>query len=396
MLMDMKTLFFRGAGVWLALMGAFFWSVVATPAQSNRDFVRTIMPGDRLRITVEEQPDLNRVYAVAGDGTIDVGLLGRTRIADMTAAGAADYIEGRLEEGFFRQATVQVEVAEFVEGNIMITGAIAEPGTISFSGDQIMTVSEAIISRGGLSRNAAGTEVKIIRWKPGGTMEREILTVDVQSMLEDFDFTQDQYLRPRDLIVVPSLGEGAARANEFLALGEFGSSGFHPWSPNLDMVRAVTRAGGISREGILTAARILRQDPETGTFNAIPIDLSLLFGAADMSMNVPVMAGDIIFVPSSQQATRGTVYMLGEVAQVGAVSLPMNQEATLAKTILSSGGFARFANEGRVQVLRTDPDGTKQTLQVDVGRILKTGAFEDDVPLMDGDVIIVPERLLTF
>lgn len=354
------------------------------------------MPGDRIRVSVAEQADLDRVYAVAGDGTIDIDLLGRVRVADLTAEGAAEFIEGRLEEGFFRNATVKVEVAEFVEGNVMITGAIASPGTISFTGDQIMTLTEAIISRGGLSRSAAGTEVKIVRWKPGGAMEREVITIDVQSMLEDLDFTGDQYLRPRDLIVVPSLGAGADRQNEFLTLGEFGNPGFHPWSPNLDMIRAVTRAGGISRAGVLTAARVLRQDPDTGQYTAIPVDLSLLFGAADMSMNIPVRAGDIIFVPSSEQATRGTVYFLGEVASPGAVSLPMNQEATLAKTILGTGGFGRFANESRVRILRTAPDGSKQTLHVDVGRILKTGAFEDDVPLLDGDVIIVQERMLTF
>lgn len=365
-------------------------------ASEPHAFVRPIMPGDRLRIEVEEQPDLNRVYAVAGDGTIDIELLGRTRIADLTAAQAADLIESRLEEGFFRQATVTVEVAEFVEGNVMISGAIANPGTISFSGDTIMTLTEAILSRGGLSRGAAGTEVKIIRWKPGGSMEREIITVDVQSMLEDLDFTRDQYLRPRDLIVVPSLGEGAERANEFLALGEFGSSGFHPWSANLDMIRAVTRAGGITREGILTATRVLRQNEDTGQYEAIPVDLSLLFGAADMSMNIPIQPGDILFVPSSEQATRGTIYLLGEVTRQGAVSLPMGQEATLAKTILSTGGFGRFANDRNVELIRTGPDGVKQTTSINVGRILRNGTFEDDVPLQDGDVVIVRERLLTF
>jgi polysaccharide export outer membrane protein len=359
-------------------------------------FVRPIMPGDRLRIAVAEQPTLDRIYAVAGDGSIDMDLLGRTVVGEMTASEAADLIERRLEEGFFRTATVTVDVAEFVEGNVMITGAIATPGTINFSGDQIMTLTEAIISRGGLNRNAAGTEVKIVRWKPGGAMEREIITVDVQTMLETLDFSPDQYLRPRDMIVVPSLGEGGRRSNEFLALGEFGEPGFHPWNDGLDMIRAVTRAGGVAREGILGAARVLRLDENTGRYAAIPIDLSQLFGAADMSMNIPVLAGDILFVPSSEQATRGVVYLLGEVARPGAVGLPMNQETTVAKTILNAGGLGRFANDARVRILRTGPDGSKQTLNVNVGRILKTGSFEEDVPLMDGDVVIVPERMLTF
>ncbi len=368
-------------------------SLSSTPAP---EFVRTIMPGDRLRITVEEQPDLNRIYAVAGDGTVDIGLLGRMRIAEMSAAEAADYIEAELEKGFFRNATVTVDVAEFVEGNIMITGAVGSPGTISFSGDQIMTLSEAILSSGGLRREAAGTEVKIVRWRPGGSMEREVITVDVQSMLESLDFSRDEYLRPRDVIIVPRLGDGEVQANEYLAIGEFGNAGFHPWSANLNMIRAVTRAGGINREGILSAARVLRADQDTGQYSAIPVDMSTLFGAADMSMNIPILPGDIIFVPSSQQASRGTVYLLGEVSSPGAILLPMGQEATLARTLLSAGGLGRFANDRRVRIMREGPDGAKQQMEVDVGRILRTGAFEDDVPLLDGDVVIVPERLITF
>lgn len=378
---------------WLCLLAA---GHLVQASLSSPEFARTIMPGDRLRITVEEQPDLNRIYAVAGDGTVDIGLLGRMRIAEMSAAEAADAIEAELEKGFFRNATVTVDVAEFVEGNIMITGAVGAPGTISFAGDQIMTLSEAILSSGGLRREAAGTAVKIVRWRPGGSMEREIITVDVQSMLEDLDFTQDEYLRPRDLIIVPRLGDGEVQANEYLAIGEFGSAGFHPWSENLNIIRAVTRAGGINREGILSAARVLRADPDTGQYSAIPVDMSSLFGAADMSMNIPILPGDIIFVPSSEQASRGTVYLLGEVSSPGAILLPMGQEATLARTLLSAGGLGRFANDRRVRIMREGPDGSKQQLEVDVGRILRTGAFEDDVPLLDGDVIIVPERLITF
>ena len=40
----------------------------------------------------------------------------------------------------------------------------------------------------------------------------------------------------------------------------------------------------------------------------------------------------------------------------------------------------------------TAPDGSKKTLVVDVGRILKEGTFEEDVPLQEGDVVIVPEK----
>jgi hypothetical protein len=50
-------------------------------------------------------------------------------------------------------------------------------------------------------------------------MERQSIEVNVQAMLDTMDFSKDQYLRPRDIIVVPSRGEEEGR-NEFLALGE--------------------------------------------------------------------------------------------------------------------------------------------------------------------------------
>lgn len=387
---------FRNSFLWIAFSFILLFALWVGAVEES--FVRKIMPGDRLRITVSEQPDLNKVYAVAGDGTIDMQLLGRIPIVDLSAQEAADLVEQKLTDGYFRKATVDVQVSDFVEGSILIMGAVQSPGEIPFRGDDIMTLTEAIARRGGLLREAAGTEVRILRWKPGGTMERQIIIVDVQTMMEDLDFKNDQYLRPRDMIIVPTLdqvGGGSGESREFLTLGEFGSPGFHPHSANMDMIRAITRSGGVTRLGVLSAARLLRLDEATGQYVAIPVDLSRLFGSADMSMNMPVRAGDIIFVPSAEQATGGQVFLLGEVQRQGSIPLPLAQESTLAKTILNAGGFTKFSNEGKVRVLRDAPDGTKQTLTFDAGRILKTGAFEDDLPLLDGDVIIVPERILS-
>jgi len=356
--------------------------------------VRTVISGDRLRVTVAEEQELSKVYSVAGDGTIDFGYIGRITVADRTVTEVADLLEKKLEETYFKEAHVSVDIAEFVEGSIMVMGAVLKPANIPFKSDEIMTLMEVIMQCGGLTRDADGTAVKILRWRPGGGMERQVLTVDVQSMVEKMDFSQDQYMRPRDIVVVPTLGGGEGRA-EFLALGEVGAPGFYPFSEGLDIIRAVTRAGGVRSSARWDAARLLRPN-KGGGYSVIPLDLSRLFGAADMTMNVPVLPGDIFFVPSAQQASRGEVFLLGEVAHKGAVPLAVEQNVTLAKTILANGGFTKFANDSKVKILRTAPDGSKQTLVVDVGKILSTGSFEDDVPLEIGDVVIVPERFLSF
>lgn len=355
------------------------------PARTSR----RILNGDRLHISIVESPELTRVYAVAGDGAVDMELIGRVHIAELTGEEAAAKIEGLLEKDYFKRATVSVEVSAYVEGNILILGEVSRPGPIPFRGDEILTLVEAIAQSGGLTERAAGKEVRILRWKPGAGMERQVISVDVKTMMDTFDFSQDQFLRPRDIIMVQRLGQGEG-AGEFLVLGEVQSAGFQPYRKGMDIVRAISTVGGFTSTANLPNARILRPDSKGG-YRPMAVDLARLFNGADMAQNVPVLAGDILFVPSINQSSSGRVYLLGQVAQPGAYPLPLDQNATLARTILAYGGLPRFADGKRVKIVRFAPDGTKQSLTVDVEAILKNGSFEKDVPLKNEDVVIVPE-----
>ncbi len=333
---------------------------------------------------------MSRVYAVAGDGSIDFSFAGRVVIAEQTSDEASRKLESVLEESYFKEAHVSISIANFVEGDVLVTGAVRGPGSLPFRGDLILTLMEAISRSGGLAEHAAGDRVRILRWLPGGSMERQSIEVNVQIMLDTMDFSQDQYLRPRDIVVVPSRGEEEGR-NEFLALGELNSTGFKPYTEGLDVIKAVTLVGGVGEFADWSGARILRPRPN-GEYSIIPVDLGRLFSAADMSMNLPVQRGDIFFVPSVRNLVRPQVYLLGEVNKPGAVSLNPGPSATVARLILDQGGMTQFGNAGKVQIHRAAPDGSKKTMLVDVGRILKHGTFEEDVPLQDGDVVIVPEK----
>lgn len=372
------------AAAWLAV------PLAGQAADRQDSAARRILAGDRLNISVREQPDMTKTYAVAGDGSIDFAFAGRVVIAELTSDEAARRLEAVLEEKYFKEANVAISIANFVEGDVLVTGAVRNPGSLAFRGDSILTLVEAISRSGGLSEEAAGDRVRILRWTPGGSMERQSIEVDVQGMLDTMDFSKDQYLRPRDIIIVPSRGAEEGR-NEFLALGEVRSPGFHPYSEGLDVVKAVTLVGGLGEFADWSGARILRPKP-SGEYAVVPLDLNRLFSAADMGMNLPLQRGDIFFVPSVRNLVRAQVYLLGEVNRPGAVSLSAGPDATVARLILDQGGATQFANLGKVQIQRTAPDGSKKALVVDVGRILKEGSFEEDVPLQEGDVVIVPEK----
>jgi len=349
------------------------------------------MAGDRLNVTVREQVDLSRVYPVAGDGSIDFSFAGRIQIAELTPGEAARKLEKALEKDFFKEATVSVSIANFVEGDVMVTGEVATPGVLPFRGDAILTLMEAIVRSGGMTPDAAGERVRILRWAPGGGMERETIEVNVKEMGENFDYSRDQYLRPRDIVVVPRRGENEA-SSEFLALGEVRSPGFHPYAHGMDVIKAVTLVGGLGEFADWEKGRILRPRKD-GTYSVLPVDLSRLFSAADMSVNVPLEPRDIFFVPSTRNVMGQQVFLLGKVKNMGAYTFAPGPNATLARILLEAGGFAEFSNPSKVEVQRTGPDGEKKILTVDVKTILNDGSFENDLPLQDGDVIVVPETL---
>ena len=377
-------------GLAAAMACAAFLAAVApaAPATSPAS-ARRIMAGDRLNISVKEQSDLNRVYAVAGDGSVDFAFAGRVVIGELTADEAARKLEEVLESRYFREAHVEISIANFVEGDVYVTGAVRNPKSLPFRGDSIMTLVEAITQCGGLAENAAGDRVRILRWRPGGSMEKQTIDVNVQYMMDTLDFANDQYLRPRDYIIVPSRGDGSDERNEFLAMGEVRQPGYHPCTADMDVIKAVTLVGGLGEFADWAAARIMRKQPG-GEYAILPVDLNRLFSAADMECNLPIKKGDIFIIPSIRNVVSAQILLLGEVKKPGAVSFMPGPQATAARIILANGGLTEFA-DGRVRIQRLAPDGSKKTLVLDIGKILKKGDFDDDVALQDGDVLVAPE-----
>ena len=96
----------------------------------------------------------------------------------------------------------------------------------------------------------------------------------------------------------------------------------------------------------------------------------------------------------------GRVYIWGQVHTQGALEIRVNENLTAGQAILRAGGFADFANESKVKVIRspTGSDGSKQTqtINLDMEQILNQGKTEKDIVLQPGDLIIVPSRLINF
>lgn len=90
------------------------------------------------------------------------------------------------------------------------------------------------------------------------------------------------------------------------------------------------------------------------------------------------------------------VYMTGHVSRPGQHRLPLPQGGVLGvyEAILIAGGFGSFPDLAKVHLLRRDAEGKRHKIPVDVQKI-QTGAIPDP-PIGDGDVVVVPEKVLGF
>lgn len=87
------------------------------------------------------------------------------------------------------------------------------------------------------------------------------------------------------------------------------------------------------------------------------------------------------------------IYFLGEVNSPGPVRVPMG--TTFLQALSFSGGLTPFAADRRVQLRRTDPHTRRQHVaEIDYRAITRGAKLSQNVPLLEGDVILVPERRL--
>lgn len=87
-----------------------------------------------------------------------------------------------------------------------------------------------------------------------------------------------------------------------------------------------------------------------------------------------------------------TIHVIGQANQPGPLRMP--EGATLLQAFSAMGGFNRFAATRRVQLRRVGSDGEERVFTINYREVERGAIGGGAIQLMDGDVIIVPERRL--
>ena len=109
---------------------------------------------------------------------------------------------------------------------------------------------------------------------------------------------------------------------------------------------------------------------------------------------LPFIRGITQVAGSSKSSRLGPqdVLLLGEVGRQGFYRFAAGQPCTIMNLVFKMGGFKEFADQKHIRIIRRDDQGREEEFEVDATDILETGNPDLDVPLQNGDRIIVPVR----
>jgi polysaccharide export outer membrane protein len=160
-----------------------------------------IGPGDKLSISVYDNPQLSVTLPVRPDGKISMPLVADVVAAGQTPTALARTLEQRLAK-YEKDANVTVMVLDFLgpfDRQIRVIGEAADPQAIAYR--EHMSVLDVLIQTKGLTRFAAGNRSVIVRKVPNGPPIR--INVKLSDLLNDGDLSQNVEMQPGDTLIIP-------------------------------------------------------------------------------------------------------------------------------------------------------------------------------------------------
>lgn len=143
-------------------------------------------------------------------------------------------------------------------------------------------------------------------------------------------------------------------------------------------------AEGLSKEAghICYVIRPATKGSKDAGAETIVIDLNELLDQGNLSLNIPVFAGDVVNVPKG-----GILFVDGSVKTPGAY--PMHGKTSLVQAISMAQGINPDAASGDIRIFRDNGAGGRDVIVADYDSI--RNGDRPDVLLAENDIIIVPK-----
>ena len=216
------------------------WLNVASADEANY----LLGPGDMLKITVYNNPDLTLETRVTETGTISFPLLGEIALGGMTASAAEKKLSNQLETGgFVKQAQINILVMQFQSKMVSILGSVYKPGRYPL--DRTMNLTEVLALAGGVP--ADGSDMITVIDKSGK------IEYDLRNIVKNADGSKNINLVGGEIIYVP-------RAPMFYIYGEAQRPGSYRIERDMTVMQALAIGGGPTPRGTQRGVQLHRRN----------------------------------------------------------------------------------------------------------------------------------------
>jgi len=259
------------------LMFFLLLAMFAFPAHAQDKVVEyRLGPGDGIRISVFQNPNLTLETRVAEDGAISYPLIGRVRIGGETLAGAESIIARALETGSYIQSPqVTIVLMQARSSQVSVLGLVNRAGR--FPLETLNTrVSEMIAMAGGITRE--GADFVILSGERNGKYFRK--EIDVGALFLSGKHEEDVLVAGGDVIYVQ-------RAPQFYVYGEVNRPGSYRVERGMTLRQALVQGGGPTQRGTERNLRLYRRGA-SGELEA-----------SSPRLSEPVRPDDVLYVGES-------------------------------------------------------------------------------------------------
>ncbi len=167
------------------------------------------------------------------------------------------------------------------------------------------------------------------------------------------------------------------RFNQRVTLaGKVRKPGTYDFVSTQRLLDALALAGGFTDEAGQTV-QIRRQGSNGKDRQVFLINIEKMIDEGSTDLNIPIQGGDVIFVPEA-----GVFFIDGAVRKPGQYHI--KEDMIITEAVMSAGGFAPWADQSRVTLIRQKPSGERDVLELD----LESDAKGRTIKIRDHDVII--------
>ena len=233
-------------------------------------------PGDVVRITVYQSPDLSLETRISETGIISYPLLGSVRLGGLGVTQAERAIADGLRSGnFLKQPQVSLLVVQVRGSQVSVLGQVNRPGRFPIETAD-MRLTDLLATAGGVAPTGADT-ITLVGTRNGQPFRKEL---DLPSIVRSERRAEDVVMQNGDVVYVE-------RAPVVYIYGEVQRPGAMRLERGMTVMQALAMGGGLSPRGTEKGMRVHRKGSD-GKIQVI-----------QPGMDDPVRDGDVVYVRES-------------------------------------------------------------------------------------------------